>query len=60
MYYAPQSDIRVKSYGCFNLPGASAINFERLNILWYAIRHSRQKLWQFEFDKSFYVQFRTS
>ena len=32
-------------------------NFERLDISWASIIHSNQKLWPFEFSKSFQVQF---
>ena len=55
-----QSNIRVKSYGNLNLLGTSMSNFERLDILWSAIRHSNKKLWQFEFVRKFHVQFRAA
>ena len=32
IYYWPESDIRVKSYGRLNLPCASMFNFEHLDI----------------------------
>ena len=55
-----QSNIRVKSYGNLNLLGTSMSNFERLDILWSAIRHPNKKLWQFEFVRKFHVQFRAA
>ena len=60
IYYSSQSDIRVKSYDSLNLLGASVINFEGLDILWSTIRHLSPKLCQFEFARSFRVQFRAS
>ena len=42
IYYGPQSEIGVKSYGCFNLRGASIIHFKSLDILWAAIRHQNR------------------
>ena len=32
IYYAPESDLRVKSYGRLNSPRASVLNFEDLDI----------------------------
>jgi len=52
--------IQVKSYGHLNLPRASMFNFERLRILWAAIRHPSQKLWSFEFIQIFRVEFQVS
>jgi len=76
IYYGPQSDIQVKSYGSLNLPASFVsnfesygslnlleffvFNFEHLDILWSAIRYSSQKLLQVEFAWSFYNQFRGS
>ena len=55
-----QSGIRDKSYGSLNLTWAFVFNFASLDILWSALRHPSQMLWQFEFDSSFGVQFRVS
>jgi len=57
MHYEPQSDICVKIYGHLNLPKASFFNFKRLNILWFSIGHLSQKIWQFEFARSFLIYF---
>ena len=56
IFYSPEWDKWVKSYGNFNLPGTFVSNFERLDILWFVIRHSSQKLWPFQFAISFCVQ----
>ena len=56
----PESKIWVKSYGHLNLPCTSMMNFERLNILLAWIGHPSQKLWPFQFAKSFHVQIRAS
>ena len=55
IYYALESDIRVKSYGRLNLPCASKFNFEHLNILCSRIGQPSQKLWPFEFALCFHV-----
>ena len=55
IYYDPESDIRLKSYGCLNFPYASMFNFERLDILLAWIVHPSQKLWPFEFSLCFHV-----
>ena len=56
----PQSDIWLKSYHYFNLKAVFVSNFEHLNILWFAIRHPTQKIWELEFSRSFHVQFQPS
>ena len=53
IYYLPLSDIRVKSYGPLNLPSASMLNFEHLDILFALIGDPSKKLWPFEFLKRF-------
>ena len=58
IYYSPLSDIWVKSYDSLNFLGASAINFESLDILWSTIRDLSPKLSQFESAWSFRNQFR--
>jgi len=60
IYYGPQPDIQVKSYGRLNLPRALFFNFEHLDILWVSIRHPSKKLWPFEFVWGFLVEFRAS
>ena len=57
IYYGPELDIWVQSYGHLNLPKASVFKFERLDILWFSGGHPSQKLWSFEFAFSFLVQF---
>ena len=49
IYYGPESDIRVKSYGHLNLPRAFLFKFEGHDIWWTLIIHTSEKLWQFEF-----------
>ena len=39
IYYAPESDLRVKSYDHLNFSRASIFNFEHLDILYYRIGH---------------------
>ena len=51
--YFPKSDISVKSYDHSNFSRASAIQFERLDILCPRIGHLCEKLWPFEFLESF-------
>ena len=53
IYYWPESDIRVKSYGHLNLPCASMFYFERLDIVWAWIGHPGGNLWPSEFLESF-------
>ena len=60
IYRGPQSYIWVKIYGRLNWPGDSMFNFERLDTLWYSREHPSQKLWSFNYVKSFRVQFRAS
>ena len=42
--YGTQSDIRVKRDYCLNWLRAWTFNFERLDIIWDSIRHSRKKV----------------
>jgi len=60
IYYATQSDTRVKSYCRLNLLRAFVFNYERLDILWDSIGHSSKKLLSFDFSQSFSFQFRAS
>ena len=60
IYYLPESDIRGKSYDRLNLPWASMLNFDCLDILLAWIRHLSQKLWPYEFALCFHVQFQAS
>ena len=60
IYYEPQSDIRVKSYGPLYWLRASTFNFGRLDILRASIRHPSKKLWSFVLAQSFNVQCRAS
>jgi len=53
IYYWPESNIRVKSYGHLNFPCASMFSFEHLNILCTWIGHLSEKLWPYEFGESF-------
>ena len=53
IYYVPESDICVKSYDHSNFLRASAVQFERLDILCLRIGHLCEKLWPFEFLESF-------
>ena len=56
MYYALDSNIRVKSYGHLNFSRASILNFKRLDLFLAWIEHPRQKLgwlnlaWAFMFN----------
>ena len=54
IYYAPESDIRVKSYCRFNMLRASVFHFELLNIICAWIGSSIEKLWPFEFLENFH------
>ena len=49
IYYGPESDIWVKSYGRLSLTCASMFNFKHLDILLAWIGHPSQNLWMFEF-----------
>ena len=60
IYYEPQSDIRVKSYGRLYWLRASTFKSERLNMLRDSIRHPRKKLLSFELAQRFNIQFRAS
>jgi len=53
IYYMPESDIWVKSYGCLNLPCDSKFNSEHLDILCAWIAVLIEKLWPFQFLESF-------
>jgi len=53
IYYAPESDIRFKSYDHLNSRELPLFNFERLDILRAWIGHPSEKLWSFELLKSF-------
>jgi len=53
IYYAPELDIRVKSNDHFNFSRALVVHFERVDISWASSIHAGQKLWPFEFTKSF-------
>ena len=54
IYYLPESDIRVKSYGFLNLPCASTFKFEHLGIFCSWIGHPSEKFWPFEFLECFH------
>ena len=60
VYYGPQSDIWVKSYGCLILPRASLSNFKRVDILLASIGHPCQKLWPLEFSQDILINFLAS
>jgi len=49
IYYAPESDLRVKRYDHLNFSELPLFNFERLDMWCAWIRHLMQKLWPFEF-----------
>ena len=53
IYYAPESDLRVKSYDHLNSRELLVFNFERLDILCALIGHSSERLWPFEFLESY-------
>jgi len=53
IYYAPESDIRFKSYDHWNSRELPLFNFEHLDILRAWIGHPSEKLWSFELLKSF-------
>jgi len=53
IYYAPEFDLRVKSYDHLSFSRASFFNFERLDMWCAWIGHLSEKLWQFEFLESF-------
>ena len=52
IYYCPESNIRIKGYGCLNLPCTLMSNFERLDMFCTWIEHPSEKLWPFEFLES--------
>ena len=56
-YHRHQSYTRLKSYGCLNLPRASAFNFECLDVLCAWIEPPIERLWAFEFLESFRCSF---
>ena len=62
IYYGPQSDFGVKSYGHQNMLVAYIFNFDHLDILWVSIRCASQKLFKmlrpFEFAQGFGIPFR--
>ena len=60
IYYAPESDLRVKSYCRFSWLRASTFNLKRLDIWWDSIRHPCKKLLSYELSQSFNIQFGAS
>ena len=54
IYYWPESNVRVKSYGRLNLPWAFMFIFKHLDIQCAWIGHSCEKLWPFEFLEIFH------
>jgi len=52
IYYAPESDTRVKMYDHLNFSRGSVVQFERLDILCSRIGHPCDKLWPLEFLES--------
>ena len=58
--YGLESDIRVKSYGCFNFLRAFMFKFECLDIWRALIIHTSENLSPFEFAFCFLVQFLAS
>jgi len=54
IYYWPELDIRVKSYGRLNLPCATMFNFERLYTSCPWIGHTSEKLWPSDFLVNFH------
>ena len=57
IYCGLQLDIRVKSYGWWNLVGTTLSTFKRVDILWISIGHLSQKLWLLEFAQVFLIKF---
>ena len=57
IYYAPESEIWVKSYDHLNLSRASIVHFLASRNNMGSHIHLSQKLWLFEFSRSFRVQF---
>jgi len=53
IYYAPESDIRVKSYDHLNLSTASVVLFRASRYIFAWIGPPSEKLWLFEFFDSF-------
>ena len=60
IYYWPELDIWVKSYGHLDLPCVSMFNFEHLDLLCAWIGHLSEKLGPYELAESFVVRFRAS
>ena len=54
IYYELQSRIRVKRYGCANLPGQSISSFEGDDILWALIGHPSLTFFPLEFTRVFH------
>jgi len=54
IYYAPQSDLRVKSYDHLNCSRGSFVQFERLDILCPWSGPPSEKLWPFKLVKRFH------
>ena len=57
IHYWLELNIRVIRYGCLNFPRAFVFNFELLDIFYARIGHLSEKLWPFEFLKSFRCSF---
>ena len=53
LYYWSESDIRVKSYCCLNLPCTLMFNFKHLDILCALIGHPSEKSSTFKFLETF-------
>ena len=60
IYYALQSEIRLKSSNHLSLSRASVVNFEHLDILYPRIWHPCEKLWLLEFSGASVDLFRAS
>jgi len=60
IYYGPQSDNRVKTFACRNLPGSSMLNFERRERLLALFGDPVEKLWSFVFARGFIFFHRAS
>ena len=57
IYYEPESEIRVKSYGHLNFSIASMRHFQAFQNIVGLTHTSKTKLWLFEFSESFRVKF---
>ena len=53
IYYAPEADLRVKSYDDLNFSRASVVQFRASRWVMSANRTSREKYWPFEFLECF-------